>query len=295
VADDFTQRYGDLLTGSYDCVDRIVLNAYFPLGHSPGGFRTWWRRLHQGSDERLDDTHLMRIAGRLARRVKAWAAANGVPLIYGKAGDRKHQIAADYLRAHSVGPGVFLILVAKAPAPVWKVERSGSGAITALEKKTEYVNHYSFHIMDPAWGHLVIKMSGHPPFGAQIILNGHEYVACAAHAAGIAFAKEDNCFTGIADPQGLAQIADASPRQGPRHQARPRTSRPRAARRRSPHHRAPDSPRPGHRPDPGGVRAAPAGHKPARWTGTDRDYEAVRADMQAIFRRFGIIARPAAA
>ena len=31
--------------------------------------------------------------------------------------------------------------------------------------------------MDPAWGHLTIKMSGHPPFGAQVILNGHEYVA----------------------------------------------------------------------------------------------------------------------
>jgi hypothetical protein len=24
--------------------------------------------------------------------------------------------------------------------------------------------------MDPAFGHLVIKMSGHPPFGAQVIL-----------------------------------------------------------------------------------------------------------------------------
>ena len=47
--------------------------------------------------------------------------------------------------------------------------------------------------MDPAWGHLVVKMSGHPPFGAQVILNGHEYVACAAQAAGIGFTKEGNC------------------------------------------------------------------------------------------------------
>ena len=82
------------------------------------------------------------------------------------------------------------------------------GRSPALEKKSEYVNHYSFHIMDPQWGHLVIKMSGHPPFGAQVILNGHEYVACQAHAAGIGFIKEGNCFTGIADPRGLAQIAD---------------------------------------------------------------------------------------
>ena len=63
--------------------------------------------------------------------------------------------------------------------------------------------------MDPALGHLTIKMSGHPPFGAQVILNGHEYVAVAAQGEGIGFAKEGNCFTEIADPQGLARVADA--------------------------------------------------------------------------------------
>jgi len=46
VADDFAERYGDLLTGSYDCVDPVVLNGFFPAGHNPGGFRCWWRRRH---------------------------------------------------------------------------------------------------------------------------------------------------------------------------------------------------------------------------------------------------------
>jgi hypothetical protein len=209
VADDFSERYGDLLTGSYDCVDRIVLNAFFPLGHNPGGFRVWWRRLHGGSDAQLDNTHLMRFAGRFARRVKAWANANGVPVIYCKAGERKHLIAEEYLATHEVGPGVFMVLAAKAPARVWEVRRSqSSGVIGNIAKKITYVNHYSFHIMDPQWGHVTIKMSGHPPFPAQVILNGHEYVAAAARAAGIGFTKEGNCFTGIADPQRLARVAD---------------------------------------------------------------------------------------
>jgi hypothetical protein len=209
VTDGFAERYGDLLTGSYDCVDRIVLNAYFSVGHNPGGFRCWWRRLHGGSDEKLDDTHLMRMAGRFARRVKAWGKANGVPVIYCTAGERKHEIAEQYLAENAVTAGVFLVLAAKAPASVWKVNRSASGAITSLQKKTEYVYHYSFHIMDPAWGHMVIKMSGHPPWPAQVILNGHEYVAIAAQGEGTGFAKEGNCFTEIADPQGLARVADA--------------------------------------------------------------------------------------
>ena len=187
-----------------------MLNAFFPLGHNPGGFRTWWRRWHDGSDDDLDNTHLMRMAGRFARRVKAWGQANGVPVVYCRAGERKHQIAEEHLAAHPPsGPGVFLVLAAKAPASVWEVRRSEStGVIGNIAKKTAYVNHYSFHIMDPQWGHVTIKMSGHPPFPAQVILNGHEHVAAQARAAGIGFAKEGNCFTDIADPQGLARVAD---------------------------------------------------------------------------------------
>ena len=153
VADELSDRYGDLLTGSYDCVDRIVLNAYYPLGHSPGGFRVWWRRLHDDSDDELDNAHLMRLAGRFARRVRAFAAASGIPVIECTRGERKHLIAEEYLRTHSVGPGVFMILVARAPATVRDVRRSADGrVIGAIAKKTSHVNHYSFHIMDPGLG-----------------------------------------------------------------------------------------------------------------------------------------------
>jgi hypothetical protein len=209
MVDQLSERYGDLLSGSYDCVDRVVLNAYFPLGHSPGGFRTWWRRWHGGSDDDLDNAHLMRLAGRFARRVRAWGHAHGVEVIDTAAGERKHLIAEDYLASHDVGTGVFLILVARAPASVWDVTRSKTGGhIGNLKKKKSYVNHYSFHLIDPDFGHVTIKMSGHPPFAAQIIVNGHDYVAAQAAKAGIGYTKEGNCFTGTADPAGLARIAD---------------------------------------------------------------------------------------
>jgi hypothetical protein len=87
---------------------------------------------------------------------------------------------------------------------------TGTGKLGPLVIKQPWphVNHYSFHILDPDWGHLTIKMSGHPPFGAQVMLNGHEYVACQARKAGIAFTKQDNCFTTIPSPTELAQVAD---------------------------------------------------------------------------------------
>src|SRR5262249_19094578 len=165
--------------------------------------------------DQLEDARRRRRAGRFARRVKAWAAANGVPLVFCAAGERKHLIAEEYLETHAVTTGVFLILAAKAPASVWKVHRSARGVITNIEKKREYVYHYSFHIMEPAFGHLTVKLSGHPPFGAQVMLNGHEYVAGSPQAERLGFTEEGSCWTDIADPQRLARVADA----GPQHAA----------------------------------------------------------------------------
>ncbi len=52
MPDLLSERYADLLTGSYDCVDRIVLNAYFRMGHDPGGFRLWWKQLLASGPQR---------------------------------------------------------------------------------------------------------------------------------------------------------------------------------------------------------------------------------------------------
>ena len=123
MADGLSARYQDLLTGSYDCVDRIVLNGYFRPGHNAGGFRVWWLNL-TGSVDTLEDTHLMRMAGRFSRRVRGWAKANGVPVMDCRAGERKHDLAEEYLPTTKVTRGVFLILVREAQAPVWEVSVS---------------------------------------------------------------------------------------------------------------------------------------------------------------------------
>jgi len=210
MADGLSQQYAELLTGSYDCVDRIVLNAYFRMGHDPGGFRLWWRAL-TGSDDQLENAYLMRLAGRFSRRLRAYAQAHGIPVRDCPAGERKHELAEEYRAQTKVTQGLFLILVGRAQAPVWDVSRNHH---IERKKPMPYVNHYAFHILDPEWGHITIKISGHPPFPAQVILNGHEYVACQARKARIRFTQEGNCFTQISDAAGLAKIADTL--SGPR-------------------------------------------------------------------------------
>jgi hypothetical protein len=48
--------------------------------------------------------------------------------------------------------------------------------------------------LDRDWGHITIKISGHPLFPAQVILKGHEYMDRRARKAGILFIRDGNCM-----------------------------------------------------------------------------------------------------
>ena len=206
--DELCELYEEIIEGTYDCMDRIVLNAWFPLGREGGGMRHWWRQLN-GTDENLDTEHLMRMAGRFSRRLRACAKAHGIPVQDCAPDEEKWKIAQEYLSSHPVERGLFLVLVSRAPGAVWELRKRDPEGKGKLVRKWPYVNHYSFHILDPEWGHIIIKMSGHPPFSAQVILNGHEYVATQGKKRGLQFGKEGNCFVEVSNATALAEVADA--------------------------------------------------------------------------------------
>lgn len=206
--DPFYEGYEDYLDGKYDCVDRIVLNAYFKFAQSGAGFRAWWRILH-GGDENLNETNVRRYAGRFSRRIQAYTEKNHIPLVFCEPGERKHETAEGYLPSNRNAEGVFCILASRAPGAVREIRRFGKNGIDIRRKKTStYVNHYFFHIMDREWGHMTIRFCPHPPFNALIILNGHEYVERKARSLRIPFEKEDNCFTSVPNAAGLTGVAD---------------------------------------------------------------------------------------
>ena len=193
--DDFSDYYALLLEGAYDCVDRIVLNAFFPMGQTGGGLRHWWRRL-RGGDGDLDNEHLRDLAGTFSRRVRAYCQREGIALVEAEVGERKHELAQEYLPADPHAQGLFLVITSQAPAPVWEVRQSPQGRITDISRRKHWphVKHYYFHLLDRDWGHVTIRMCGYPPFGAQVILNGHEWVERAGRGRGLSVVKRGNCF-----------------------------------------------------------------------------------------------------
>jgi len=209
MEDKLSTLYADYLDGVYECPDRIVLNAYYRPSSSGGGFRCWWRRLY-GDDSNLNKSHLVRMAGRFSRRVKAYAEKHQIPVIYSDSRSRKHEIAEQYIPAKPDFVGLFLVIISRASGAVWDVKHTVDGRIQQLVKNYRHVNHLFFHLLDPEWGHVTIRMSGHPPFGAMVILNGHEYMARLAPQQGIGLEQTSNCFTAIMDSADLTQLAETS-------------------------------------------------------------------------------------
>ena len=156
--------HAQLIEAAYDCVDRLVVNGYYPLGQAGGGFRTFWRQW-KGNDSGLSGQALRQAAGDLARRLKAYCRQQGILWMECGAGDLKYQIAREHRPKDPAFVGVFAVLVGRAPAPLWEVRRNGQGQITELRRTEQWphVQHYYFQIIDPEWGHGVVRLW--PPSG----------------------------------------------------------------------------------------------------------------------------------
>ncbi len=210
--DEISRHYEELLDGTYECVDRIVINGYFNMCYSGGGFRAFWRLLN-GGDDTLDKNHLMRMASRFSRRIHASCKADNIQIDHSKVGERKHEKAEQYIPKDPNFTGLFYVFVSRFSAVTWKVDDKTKH----LEKAYTYVNHYWFHIIDKDWGHVTVQISGHPPFGIRFILNGHEWVGRKARRNKLEITKEGNCFTAFQsanDLNGLCNIADTLCQKG---------------------------------------------------------------------------------
>jgi hypothetical protein len=205
--DEFSTYIADLLNGTYDCVDRISLRGYFPMGQTSGGLLTWWNQLYPGRP--LTQQRLRTMSGDFGRRVEAYARKHQIPLHHFPIGDKTKHAQAQKLRpADPHFQGLFAIFVAKAPALVWQAKNNRAGKVVLRRPQSwPLVYHYHFHVLDKEWGHLTIKMSGHPPFGLQISLNGHEWVQRQAQKQAISWVKEGNCFVGGSDLAGINRLA----------------------------------------------------------------------------------------
>jgi hypothetical protein len=194
------------------CLDRLYLTGFVAKLQTPGGVIYF---LHDHLGNPITSPALFeRIGNKFRLDMKTWAAANGVPVVTFKAGERKADVMAPYLQA-AAGAGVSkVVAVGKAQefASVWTARRRdtdpGGCPQFSFTREQRRVSVFYIYIWDERMGPGFIKICTYFPYPIKVWVNGHECAKRQAVAEGIGFTEPSNGFASCTDPVALQEICD---------------------------------------------------------------------------------------
>ncbi len=203
------------VTFEVECIDRMYLNVYVPRLQYATGLVGYIRR-HLGLPV-ASTAALAPITEAFTTAVRAFAAGRGVPWVDFAKGQRKDDVAQEYLAGHDGGEGVLFIGRAQEKTTVFRTRRrhrEDGSPYPWIARDTAVINHFYFYCVDADFGPFFLKFASYFPFNAKLCLNGNEWAKRQATKAGIGFEPLDNGFAAVDDPAALQAICD---RLGPAH------------------------------------------------------------------------------
>jgi len=195
-----------------EAIDRLLLNLYVPTLQHP---RALVGYVHTQLGLPIASTApLAAVSARFEKAIHAFAAAQDIPVVHLVKGQRKDDVAHQYLElflAAGRREGVLFIGRAQEKTPVFRTEkrrRPDGSTYPWIVKTTAMVNHWYFYGYDDDFGPFFLKFGGYFPYNAKLCLNGNEYAKRQAAKAGIAFEALDNAFASVGDAGAVQRLCD---------------------------------------------------------------------------------------
>ena len=183
----------DHVTFEWEAIDRMYLNAYVPSLQTGAGF-AYFVKTQLGA--RVPSTMTVApMSERFVGSLERFVAVQGLDLVTFEKGQRKDDIARQYLAAFEGEEGVLFVGKAQEKASVFRTEkRRDAHGITYpwIIRSTAMVNHYYVYLLDKDFGPLFIKFCSYFPYPAKLCLNGHEWLKRQLTQRAIPFEPLDN-------------------------------------------------------------------------------------------------------
>ena len=198
----------DHVTFELEAIDRMYLNAYVPSLQTGAGFVYF---LKTQLNVRIPSTKMVApMTDQFVKAIERFVATHGIDLVPFEKGQRKDDVAQDYLARFDGEEGVLFVGKAQEKASVFRTEkrRDARGVYPWIIRSTAMPNHYYFYILDKDFGPLFIKFCSCFPYPAKVCLNGHEWLKRQLTQRGIPFEPLDNGIRSSETPTRVQQIAD---------------------------------------------------------------------------------------
>lgn len=205
--DEFIAKHQDKIIGTLSGFDRLVFRGTLrSIAHEAGMKRYLW-----ANQVLLKDfaAHVEQVSRRLKEASVAQAEALGRPVQYLTSSQvSKEEIARGIAVQAGIRDG--LVCVLSCVEPCWSFEIYRNRESKHLElapraRKCLFLYHYWLH---PVFGFMHARIQTWFPFPVQICLNGREWLARQLDAAGLEYARQDNCFPWIADWATAQRLLD---------------------------------------------------------------------------------------
>lgn len=203
------------VTLELESLDRVYLNVYQPKLQTPKAM-FWFLREFHGKGA-VSSFKMRAITQRFLANIHDYADKHNVPLITFKKGQRKEDLAAEYLQQSGGREGILFIGKAQEKTRTFRTEgrRNDRGETYPwIVESTAMVNQYYFYGVDEDFGPFFLKYSSYVPYGAKLCFNGHEYLKRQLAKEGIGYEELANGILTCDNPKRMQQLADRlSPRR----------------------------------------------------------------------------------
>ncbi len=210
VARSVSDVLDDHVTLEVECIDRMYLNVYQPRLQHVNGV-VWFFRGHRGAA--FASSALMDpISKTFVAAIHRFCRERDVPMVDFARGQRKDDLAHEYLAGFQAEEGVLFVGRAQERNRVFRTEKRRNPLTGAtypwIVSSTGVVNQFYFYCLDSDFGPFFLKFSSYFPYTAKLCINGNEYAKRQAVKAGIGFTALDNGFAACDDPDRLHKICN---------------------------------------------------------------------------------------
>ena len=170
----------DVLSGhvsfEVECIDRMYLNVYVPQLQYATGLVSY---IHRQLGKPVASTvALAPVSEAFTRSVRSFAASGGIPWVDFAKGQRKDDVAQEYLAGFTGTEGVLFIGRAQEKVPLFRTRkrhRADGSSYPWIAAETGVASQYYCYCVDEDFGPFFLKFCSYFRFNAKLCINGNEW------------------------------------------------------------------------------------------------------------------------